>query len=116
VLRFLTDQDFREPIVAGLRRREPRVDVVSVRAFGAQRLHDRDVLALAAVHGRVLLTHDGRTMPTFAYERMEAGQPMPGVVVVPQTMSFGAAIENLLAIVVEMLDGQLNYSVVRLAT
>ncbi|MEX1209819.1 MAG: hypothetical protein WEA35_02975 [Candidatus Nanopelagicales bacterium] len=48
--------------------------------------------------GRVLVTHDVRTMPDFAHHRVAELWPMSGVLVVPTTMPIGAAIEELSAI------------------
>jgi len=44
----------------------------------------------------VLLTHDRKTMPSFAYERVAAGLPMPGVFLVSDAMPIGQAIEQVL--------------------
>lgn len=59
---------------------------------GAQ---DPDVLTWAAEHGRILVTHDANTIPHFAYERVSAGLAMPGVIVVPEDLGIGIAIEEL---------------------
>jgi hypothetical protein len=45
-----------------------------------------------------LLTHDGATMPDFAYTRVVAGQPMPGVFVVHDRLSIRQALDELLLI------------------
>jgi predicted nuclease of predicted toxin-antitoxin system len=57
---------------------------------------DPDVLAWAAVEGRILLTHDRDTMPNFAYDRVRAGQPLPGVLLVSDLMPVGQAIDEIL--------------------
>ena len=44
----------------------------------------------------MLLTHDVRTMPIYAAERLRDGQAMPGVVLVPQLLPIGRAIDDLL--------------------
>lgn len=48
------------------------------------------------VEGRILLTHDRDTMPSFAYDRMRAGQPMPGIFLVGDLMPVGQAINEIL--------------------
>ena len=51
---------------------------------------------LGAENGRILLTHDRATMPAFAYERVVAGQPMPGIFVVHDRVAVRQALEELL--------------------
>jgi predicted nuclease of predicted toxin-antitoxin system len=85
VLRFLSDENFNGDIV--------RVQDVAV--AGAD---DPEILAWAAENNRVLLTHDQATMPDFAYARIAAGQPMPGVFVLSDRLSISQCIEELLLI------------------
>ena len=95
MLALLADENFKAQIQTGLRRRLPTVDLVSVQDLEIRGLDDPDLLARAASVNRVLLTHDVNTVPRFAYERLESGAPMPGVVVVPDRMAIGQAIEEL---------------------
>jgi hypothetical protein len=44
----------------------------------------------------VLLIHDRKTTPPFAYARVAAGLPMPGVFLVSNDMPIGQAIDELL--------------------
>jgi hypothetical protein len=46
--------------------------------------------------GRLLLTHDVRTIPVFVRERVNTGRPMPGVIEVTATFAIGRAIEEIL--------------------
>lgn len=57
---------------------------------------DEVVLEFAARENRVLLTHDAHTMPLHAFERIVAGQPMPGVVVCGQDISIRSAIDDII--------------------
>jgi hypothetical protein len=50
----------------------------------------------ASFADRIVLTHDRNTLPSFAYERVRAGQPMPGVFVVSDLMPVGQAIDEIL--------------------
>ncbi|MBW4496245.1 MAG: hypothetical protein KME26_24850 [Oscillatoria princeps RMCB-10] len=50
------------------------------------------VLEWAAEEGRVLLTHDVATITQYAYQRVEAGQSMPGVFEVSLSIPIGRAI------------------------
>ena len=71
------------------------------------------MLEWAAQEGRVLLTHDVSTITMFAYERVRAGQPMPGVFEVGRAVSIGRAIEDILLLAEYSLDdeweGQVQY-------
>ena len=46
------------------------------------------------MEGRIVLTHDWATMPAFAYQRILAGLPMPGLFVVSDLMPTGQAIDE----------------------
>lgn len=97
-MKLLADENFKRQIVVGLRRRVPEVDVATVQELGLTGSDDPEVLAVSASEGRVLLTHDVQTVPRFAYARLEAGDEMPGVVVVPDRMAIGLAIDELAVI------------------
>jgi hypothetical protein len=62
-VRFQADADLNEDIVTGVLRREPQVDFRTATAAGLGPLSDLEVLTLAAREGRVLVSHDRRTMP-----------------------------------------------------
>lgn len=59
---------------------------------------DPAVLAWAASKNRILLTHDHATMPGFAYERVIAGIPIPGLFVVHDRLPVGQAIDERLLV------------------
>lgn len=59
---------------------------------------DPTVLAWAAQHDRILLTHDVATITHYAYERVRSGLPMPGVFEVSRKVPIGMAIDDLLLI------------------
>ena len=92
---LLVDQNFNEHIVDGLTRRLADLDAVLARHVDLAATADPEVLQWAAQHGRILLTHDRRTIPRFAYQRIEAGEPMPGVFVVNDAMPTTDAIKEL---------------------
>ena len=94
--------------------RHPALDVI--RAQDVAEIAGQDdptLLAWAADQGRVLLTHDVRTITGFAYERVKAGEPMPGVVEVKRTAPLGEIIEDILLLVEagrpEDVDNQVIY-------
>jgi len=96
VIRLLADQNFDGRILSGLARRQPAINVLRVRDIGLSAAADSVILERAASEGRVLLTHDRQTLPGFAYARVAAGAPMPGVFLVSRGISIGPAIDELL--------------------
>lgn len=95
MLRLVTDENFDGRVLRGLLARLPNLDVVRVQDVGLSGAPDPAILGFAAGERRVLLTQDVRTMTVFAGERLAAGQPMGGVVLVPQVDSVGRVIEAL---------------------
>ena len=95
MLPLLIDENFNHRILRGLQRQVPHLDFVVAQDIGLQGVVDPKVLALAAEQQRVLVTHDVNTIPKHAYERLKAGEPMPGALAVPDSMPIGQAIEEL---------------------
>jgi predicted nuclease of predicted toxin-antitoxin system len=96
VIRFLVDQNFSEHLVDGLTRRDAALEFAHVRDVGLAAAPDPIILEWAGTHDLVLLTHDRQTIPPFAYSRVAAGLPMPGVFLVSDDMPIGHAIDELL--------------------
>jgi len=99
MLRLLIDENFNQRILRGLRLRVPLLDVVIVQDTAMQGLQDPLLLREAAVLQRVLVTHDLKTIPRHAYARVAAGEPMPGIIAVPDDLPIGQAIEELHVVV-----------------
>jgi predicted nuclease of predicted toxin-antitoxin system len=95
VIKLATDENFDGDILRGLLRRQPDLDVVRVQDVGLTETADEKILAWAAAEERVLLTHDRDTIPNFAYDRVRAGETVPGVFLVSDRMAKGKAIEEL---------------------
>jgi predicted nuclease of predicted toxin-antitoxin system len=96
VIKLLTDENFDGDILRGLLRRMPELDVVHVQDVGLVETPDPKILAWAAGDERILLTHDRDTVPGYAYDRVRAGEPMPGVFLVSDQMPKGHAIDQLM--------------------
>jgi len=96
-VRFQADADLNQIIVAASLRRAPEVDFRAAAVAGLGRLKDFEVLALAAREGRVLVTHDSKTMPRH-FAEFVASQTSPGVIVVPQHLAVSAVVDDLLLI------------------
>jgi predicted nuclease of predicted toxin-antitoxin system len=95
MLRFLADENFDGRITAGLLQREPALDLVRVQDVGLSGADDPTILAWSAGEERLLLTHDRRTVPGFAIQRVQKGERMPGVVIVAASGSIQVAIDAL---------------------
>jgi Domain of unknown function (DUF5615) len=94
-VRLLTDENFNGAILRGLMRRLPKLDIVRVQDVGLMHADDPDILEWAANEGRILLTHDVATITMYAYERVNQGLPMLGVVEVIATAPIGKIIDDL---------------------
>jgi predicted nuclease of predicted toxin-antitoxin system len=92
--RFQADADFNEEIVSALLRRHPEVDFQTAGEAGLRGLPDPEVLARAADDGRVLVTHDRRTMPSHFADFIQQRES-PGVIIISQRVSIGLATEEL---------------------
>jgi|SRR5262245_17410235 len=96
MLLLAADENFNGNIVRGLFRRQPALDLVRLQDVGLSGADDPAVLAWAAQEGLVLLTHEVSTITRYAYERVEEGQPMPGVFEVSRDLPIGRAIDESL--------------------
>ena len=76
-------------------RRAPAVDFQTAAAAGLEDLRDPEMLALAARDGRVLVTHDQKTMPRH-FAAFVATTTSPGVLIIPQRLPIATAVEDLL--------------------
>lgn len=99
MLILVADENFNNDIVRGMLRRKPDLDIVRVQDVGLSNEDDRVILEWAAKEGRVLVTHDVTTITNFAYERVRAGLPMPGVIEVDDDLPIGQAINDILLVV-----------------
>ena len=106
MLRLAADENFNNDIVRGLLRRRPELDIVRVQDVGLSGADDPTVLEWAAREERVLLTHDVSTITHYAYQRVRAGESMPGVFEVSRDVPIGRAIEDVLLLVDYSLDGE----------
>jgi hypothetical protein len=96
-IRFQADADFNEDMVLGLLRREPSIDFQTAGEAGLRGLTDDIVLKRAAEEGRILMTHDRRTMP-YHFAELISGSHSPGVFIIAQKVGIHRAIEELLTI------------------
>lgn len=95
---FLADNDFNEHITDGLLRREPTINITRVRDYELQKHPDENILQFAANRGLIVISHDVNTMPATAFARIDAGLPLPGLIMVRQSLPVALVIDNLLLI------------------
>ena len=98
MIRFQADADLNQAILLATVRRFPRLDFQSATDAGLAGLTDLEVLTLASEQGRILVTHNKRTMPLHCGTFIQ-GTQSPGVLVVPQSLSVAWVVEDLLLIV-----------------
>jgi hypothetical protein len=98
VLRLLADENFNSEIVRGLLLRHGDLEILRVQDVGLAGADDRQVLAWAADNGCIVLTHDRATMPAFAWKRVAAGEPMPGLFLLNDRLPVGLAIQEMLLV------------------
>lgn len=99
MIRILTDNDYNGRIVRGVLKRRPEFDLIRVQDVGLAGESDRDILQWAALHDRIVLSHDFNTMIGFARARIAAGEVMPGLFVSENSSAqIGAVVESLLMV------------------
>jgi predicted nuclease of predicted toxin-antitoxin system len=96
-VRFQADADLNLVILLALVRREPVIDFQTALKADLSRHTDPEVLAIAAAQGRILVTHDQRTMPRHFAEFI-ATITSPGLLVIPQHLPVSTGVEDLMLI------------------
>ena len=97
-VKYLFDEDLNGRIVRGMRRRISELDSTTVREAELPEASDPAVLDWAASQGRVVITHDHRTMRPCAEDRLKTGLPMSGLILVRQAAALGQVIDDLVLI------------------
>ncbi len=77
--------------------RNPEIDFQVLQGALPEGTRDPEVLAFAAEHDRVLVSHDVNTMPRHFREFTRA-RTSPGLILIPQRLGIGTAIEELLLV------------------
>ena len=96
-VRFQADADLNQIFLKAAIRREPSIDFQTAQAAGLPGLSDKEVLAIAARAGRLLVTHDRKTMPR-NFREFVATETSSGVLVVSQKLSVAQVVEELILI------------------
>lgn len=95
MIRFLADENFNGRIFRALRKQHPKIDIVRIQDENLDGADDPTVLDWAAAERRILLSHDYKTIPGFAMERIEEGLPMPGVFICDTYIGVSSAVEDI---------------------
>ncbi|MDQ2808848.1 MAG: DUF5615 family PIN-like protein [Chloroflexota bacterium] len=106
MLQLAADENFDNRIVAGLSRRNPDLNIIRIQDTDLLSAADPTMLGWVATQQRILLTHDIRTLPDFAYERIRAGLAMTGVIVVQRSCPIGQAIDEILLLLAATTDDE----------
>lgn len=95
MLKLLADENLDNDILRGLELKNLALDFLRVQDVGLQEAQDPDILEWAARNGRIVVSHDRKTMARFAYERVGNGLKMPGVFLLRRFASIGPVIDDL---------------------
>ncbi|MCX6602388.1 MAG: DUF5615 family PIN-like protein [Acidobacteria bacterium] len=98
MIRFQADADLRHIVVKAVRQREPSIDFASAADSGLEGIPDPEVLVIAAEQGRILITHDRRTMVDHFRCHLSQGKSSPGVFLFTQSASVGVIVEAILMV------------------
>lgn len=96
MIALLADEGFNGHVVEGVRRRMPGADLLTCADAGLLGLKDPELLEAAARQGRIMLTHDVRTMIGDAMNRLSLNLPMPGILVANKGLTRARSIEAIL--------------------
>ena len=95
MLSLLIDQDLDHDILRGFIRRIPDIDVVTTLEIGMTGATDSELLSRAAQDGRIIVTHDRKTMPRHASDLMAAGKNIAGLIIVPRRIPLHQVLDDL---------------------
>lgn len=113
MISFVADEDFDNRIVRGLMRRNPDIDIIRIQDTHLAGADDTEILEWVFQQKRIVLTHDVSTMTRYAYERINAGQSISGIIEVAQSIPIGKAIDDILIIAtcssIEELENQILF-------
>ncbi|MBL8228445.1 MAG: DUF5615 family PIN-like protein [Bryobacterales bacterium] len=98
MIRFQADADLRHSFVSAVRRREPSIDFASAADGNLEGVPDPEVLEITAQQGRILVTHDRRTMVDHFRTRLAEGKSSPGVFLVTQSAQTGQVVEAIMMV------------------
>ena len=96
-IRFQADADLNQIIVKATLRLEPGIDFQTAHAGGLANLDDATVLKRAAEQGRIVVSHDRKTMPGH-FGQFILSEKSPGLLIVSQKLPVYRVAEDLFLI------------------
>lgn len=96
-VQFQADTNLNQIILLAARRREPALDFQTAMEAGLSGVNDPEVLARTAREGRILVTHDRKTMLRH-FLTFIATATSAGVLIVPQHLPVTAVVDDILLI------------------
>lgn len=96
-IRFQADADLNQIIVKATLRLEPSIDFQTAHAARLAGLDDPDVLQLVAEQGRILVSHDRKTM-LLHFGHFIATESSPGILIVSHKLPVAQVAEELFLI------------------
>ncbi len=100
MLKLFFDQNFNHRILRGIRRRIPDLDFVTTQILNKEKEVDPKLLKIALKENRVIVTHDKKTFPKYAYAEVMKGESISGVLIVPKDLGIGTATDELVIIII----------------
>lgn len=95
MFRLLIDHDFNHKILRGLVQRIPNLDFVTADQIEKRAESDENHLIWALRNERVIISHDVNTFTDASIKRLNNGEEIYGLIVVPQNMPIGDAVKEL---------------------
>jgi hypothetical protein len=113
-MKFAADENLNNEIIRRLRNQIPDIDIVRIQDTDAYQKPDDIMLEWCANEGRILLTHDQKTMPIHASNRIAKGLLLPGVLIFADTQSFKKIVDDIILIIVDNNEDELRDRVTHL--
>ena len=96
-IKFQADADLNQIILRALIRQEPAINFKTAMSANLAYRSDDEVLAVSSNEGRVLVSHDHKTLPQCFAAFIESAHSS-GVIIIPQYLKVSAVVEDLLLI------------------
>ena len=94
-MRLLFDENFNQRIVRGLKLEVPNLEYEIAQKCGLKEKSDPEVIEWANQNNYILVTHDLKTVPKFAYQRVADNKVFSGIIAVPADLPIGQVIDEL---------------------
>lgn len=96
MLKFLADENFNNHVVRALLERKKGFDILRVQDVGLSGIDDISILEFSTLENRILLTHDVKTITKYAYEKMEKGEKVCGIIEIDRAIPIASAVDDIL--------------------